>query len=141
MNSGNPITRVIDRLGARNRNLNRDIVGVEAAGFAARCVTWGLLLSLLVFAWMIVYVLAVAMKATEVQAISLWLLVVFGLPMGYLAFRNNGIAAKLAADHFETSLGFRPRWWMCYSAPRGWTRAVERQKRWHARGRWPIIPW
>jgi hypothetical protein len=137
----NPITRTIDRLGSRNRNLNSEIVGVEVATFAARCVTWGLLLSMLGVAWAIVYVFAVATKATEVATVSLGLLLFFGVPTGWLAFRSNSIAAKLAADQFESKLGFRPRWWMCYSAPRGWAAAVERQKRWHARGRWPLIPW
>jgi hypothetical protein len=137
----NPITRTIDRLGARNRNWNTEIVGVEAATFAARCVTWGLLLSLLGVAWMIVYVFAVATQATVLATVSLLLLLIFGLPIVWLALRNNSIAARLAADRFESELGFRPRWWMCYSAPRGWKAAVERQKRWHARGRWPLIPW
>jgi hypothetical protein len=137
----NPITRVIDWLGTRNRNLNADMVGVEAATFAARCVTWGLLLSLLAVAWVIVYAFAVVTRATDVATISLMLLLLFGLPIGWLSFRNNSAAARLAADHFESKLGFRPRWWMCYSAPRGWNAALERQKRWHARGRWPLIPW
>jgi hypothetical protein len=137
----NPITRAIDRLGARNRVLNADIVGVAAATFAARCVTWVLLLSLLGVAWAIVYVLAVANEATQLANLSLLLFVILGVPLALLAFRNNSIAARLAADHFELELGFRPRWWMCYSAPRGWNAAVERQKRWHARGRYPLIPW
>jgi hypothetical protein len=137
----NPITRTIDRIGARNRNLNTEVVGVEAATFAARCVTWILLLSLLGVGWMIVYVFAVATRATELAPVSLLILLILGLPIVWLSFRNNSIAARLAADHFELKLGFRPRWWMCYSAPRGWKAAVNRQIRWHARGRWPLIPW
>jgi len=101
----NPITRVIDWLGTRNRNLNADMVGVEAATFAARCVTWGLLLSLLAVAWVIVYAFAVVTRATDVATISLMLLLLFGLPIGWLSFRNNSAAARLAADHFESKLG------------------------------------
>jgi len=137
----NSITRALDWLGTRNRNLNADMVGVEAATFAARCVILGFLLSVLAVAWMIVYVFAVVTRATEVATISLLVLLLFGLPVVWLAFRSNSAAARLAADHFESRLGFRPKWWMCYSAPRGWSAALERQKRWHARGRWPVIPW
>ena len=137
----NPITRAIDWLGTRNRNLNADMVGVEAATFAARCVILGLLLSVLAVGWIIVYVIAVATRAPEVATTSLLVLLLLGLPIVWFAFRNNSTAARLAADHFESRLGFRPRWWMCYSAPRGWSAALERQKRWHASGRWPLIPW
>lgn len=91
-------------MGTRNRNLNADLVGVEDATFAARCVTWGLLLSLLGVAWVVVYVFAVARKATEVPTLSLVLLLLFGLPNGWLSFRNNSIAARLAADHSSRSL-------------------------------------
>jgi hypothetical protein len=137
----NPITRVIDRLGTRNRNLNKELVGIEAATFAARCVTWALLLSLLGVVWAVVCVFAIATKATGLATASVTLLLLLGVPIGWLSFRNNFIAARLAADHFESELGFRPRWWMCYSLPRGWRGGIERQKRWHARGRWPLIPW
>jgi hypothetical protein len=136
-----PITRLIDRLGTRNRDMNRQVVGIEAATYAARCVIWALLVALLAGLWAVVYVLAVATNAGDLAALSVVILLLFGLPIAWLAFRSNNIAARLAADHYEPVLGFRPRWWMCYSAPRGWTGAIERQKRWHARRRWPLIPW
>jgi len=136
-----PITRLVDRLGTRNRDMNSQVVGIEAATYAARCVVWALVVALLALLWMVAYALAVATKAADLAALSVVVLLLFGLPFGWLAFRSNNIAASLAADHYEPLLGFRPRWWMCYSAPRGWARAIERQKRWHARGKWPILPW
>ena len=136
----NSITQAIDWLGTRNRNLNADMVGVEAATFAARCVILGLLLSVLSVAWMIVYVFAVATRTTQVATISVLVLLLFGLPIVWLAFRNNSAAARLAADHFESRLGFRPKWWMCYSAPRGWNAALERQKRWARKGPVAVDP-
>ena len=136
-----PLTRLIDRLGTRNRDINRQVVGVEAATYTARCVICGSFVALLGGVWAVVYVLAVATKAGDLAEFSVLLLLVLGLPMVWLALRSNNIAARLAADHCEPVLGFRPRWWMCYSAPRGWTAAIERQKRWQVRGRWPLIPW
>jgi hypothetical protein len=135
------ISRVIDRIGARNRRLNEKIVGVEAATFAARCVAWALLLTLLGAGWAVVYIWAVAIDSTTMQGYSLLILVVVGMPIAWRCFHNNAVAARLAADYFEPKLGFRPKWWMCYSLPRGWRGALERQKRWHARGRWPLITW
>jgi hypothetical protein len=66
----NPLTRTIDHLGTRNRNLNVEVVGVAAATYAARCVVWLLLLSLVATAWVIVYVLAVAAKAFDLARVS-----------------------------------------------------------------------
>lgn len=114
---------------------------MAAATYAARCVVWLLVLSLVATAWVIVYVLAVAAKAFDLARVSVLLFLLFGLPIAWLSFRCNFIAARLAADQLKAELGFRPRWWMCYSAPRGWTAAINRQKRWHARGRWPLVPW
>jgi hypothetical protein len=125
----------------RNRNRNTEIVGIEAATYAARCVAWGALMTLLAVAWIAVYVFAAVTRDSDLSRVSVAVLLLFGLPMVLLAYRANFTAARLAADHFEAELGFRPRWWTCYSAPRGWIAAINRQKSWHARGRWPLIPW
>jgi len=117
------------------------LVGAEAATYAARCVSSGLLLALIAITWMIVYVASLATTTTSFAAVATVLLLLLGLPLLWLAFRYSAIAARLAADHFEQELGFRPRWWWCYSSPRGWTSAIERQRRWNARGHWPLIPW
>ena len=103
------ITRVIDQIGARNRRLNQEIVGVEAATFAARCVAWALLFTILGAGWAIVYVWAVAIDSATVQGYSLLILVVVGLPVAWRCFHNNAVAARLAADYFEPKLGFRPK--------------------------------
>jgi len=137
----NPITSTLDRLSTRNRELNAPVVGATAALYAARCVTVGLLFWILAVAWVVVYVIAVNAESTSLQAGSVAMLILLGTPLAWLAFRYSAISARLAADYFEPQLGFRPRWWWCYSLPRGWNGAVERQKRWHARGRWPLIPW
>jgi len=136
-----PVTRTLDRLGTRSRELNTPAVGGAAALYGARCVSAGLLFSILVGVWALVYIVAVGTKSTGLQADSLVLLTLLGAPLAWLAFRYSVVSARLAADHFERELGFRPRWWYCYSSPRGWTGAVQRQKRWNARGRWPLIPW
>jgi hypothetical protein len=137
----NPITGTLDRLGTRNRELNAPVVGATAALYGARCAIVALLLSILGVAWALVYVVAVGAKSTGLQADSVVVLILLGTPLAWLAFRYSAISARLAADHFEPELGFRPRWWWCYSLPRGWKGAIERQKRWHARGRGPLIPW
>ena len=137
----NPVTGAMDKLGTRNRNWNSELVGADAARYGARCVTSGLLLSLIAIIWMIVYAGAIATKTTWLADSSTALLLLIGLPLLWLTFRNSAIAARLAADHAEEQLGFRPRWWWSYGSPRGWTNAIDRQKRWHAKGRWPLIPW
>jgi hypothetical protein len=137
----NPFTRTLDRLGTRNRNLNSPIVGVDAALYAARCVVTNLLFWILAVVWIVVYVGAVASRARQVETDSVLLLIVLGCPLAWLGYRFSAIAARLAADHLEKELGFRPRWWACYSMPRGWNGAIKRQKRWHTRGRWPLITW
>jgi hypothetical protein len=137
----NSMTRAIDRLGTRNRNWNTVMIGSDAAKYGARCVTTGLLFAILGIAWTVAFVGAVATKNTALATASSVLLLLFGCPLVWLSFRYSAVAARLAADHAEPQLGFRPRWWWCYSSPRGWTSAIERQKRWHARGQWPLIPW
>ena len=137
----NPITRTLDRVGTRNRELNTPVVGAMAALYAARSVVVGLLLAILAVIWAFFYLTAVAVKSTVLQADSIVILILIGVPLAWLAFRYSAISARLAADQLEPELGFRPRWWWCYSLPRGWQGAIERQKRWHARGRWPLIPW
>lgn len=132
---------LIDRLGTRNRDSNIAIVGTAAAVYTARCVILGSVLAISVIVWMVVYVAAVFSNEPGVAAASLLILVVLGVPIAFAALRYSAIAARLAADYLSTALGFRPKWWMCYSSPRGWNNALERQRRWHQRGRWPLIPW
>jgi hypothetical protein len=91
--------------------------------------------------WIAVYTFAVFTQATQLGAASVILLVVLGVPLVVTGLRYSLIAAKLAADQLESQLGFRPKWWMCYSAPQGWANAIERQKRWHKSGKWPLVPW
>jgi hypothetical protein len=131
----------LDRFARRNREMNEPIVGVAAATYSARCVVWGLLLSVIAAIWALVYVVAVFKHADSVAGASLLLLLLVGSPMAWLSVRNSSRGANLAAEYMESRLGFRPRWWMCYANPRGWQQAIARQKRWQARGRWPLIPW
>lgn len=117
------------------------VVGNDVATHAARSVIWGMLFSFVVIGWMVVFFLAQLAKADPIAAGSVIALLVLGVPLAWLSIQNSSIAARLATDYFAGQLGFRPRWWMCYSTPRGWNKAIERQKRWHTLGRWPIIPW
>jgi len=133
--------RLIDQLGTRNRDTNIPIVGTAAAVYTARCVILGSVVAVGVIVWIGVYVVATFSSATGVAAVSLLLLLVLGIPIAFAAVRYSTIAARLAADYLSTSLGFRPKWWMCYSTPRGWNNAIDRQRRWHRTGRWPLVPW
>ncbi len=121
--------------------MNGPIVGEEAAKYAARCVICGTFVALAALVWMAVFVFAVSTNATLLAGVSLLLLVMIALPVLFLSIRYSAIAARLAAEHLNRQLGFRPRWWMCYSSPRGWSSAIERQKRWRAADKWPLIPW
>jgi hypothetical protein len=132
---------LVDKLGRRNQEANEPTVGEAAAMYGARCVVWGLCVWLAAVIWMAVFIVAISIQATAVAAGSLVLLVVLFLALSFLSVRSSTISAKLAADHLEPQLGFRPKWWWCYSTPRGWRLAIARQQRWHARGQWPVIPW
>ena len=121
--------------------MNAPIVGEEAAKYAARCVIYGTFVALAALVWMAVFVFAERTNATLLAGGSLLVFVLVALPMSFLSVRCSAIAARLAAEHLSPQLGFRPRWWMCYSSPRGWSNAIERQKRWRAADKWPLIPW
>src|SRR5258707_7745068 len=85
----NPLTKTLDRLGTRNRTLNTALVGAEAATYAARCVSSGLLLALIAITWMIVYVASLATTTTSFAAVATVLLLLLGLPLLWLAFRYS----------------------------------------------------
>jgi len=110
-------------------------VGEEAAKYAARCVIYGTFVALAALVWMALFVFAVSTNAALLAGGSLLLFVLVALPMLFLSIRYSAVAGRLAAEHLNRQLGFRPRWWMCYSSPRGWSSAIERQKQ------WPLIPW
>ncbi len=116
-------------------------MGEEAAKYAARCVIYGTFVALAALVWMALFVFAVSTNAALLAGGSLLLFVLVALPMLFLSIRYSAVAARLAAEHLNRQLGFRPRWWMGYSSPRGWSSAIERQKRWRAAGKWPLIPW
>jgi hypothetical protein len=133
--------KLVDQLGTRNRNSNVPIVGTAAAVYTARSVILGSVVAVGVIVWMVVYAVATFSDAAGVAAASLLILLILGIPIAFAAIRYSTIAARLAADYLSTSLGFRPKWWMCYSSPPGWNNAIDRQRRWHQTGRWPMIPW
>lgn len=50
-------------------------------------------------------------------------------------------AGRAASDYLAPRLGFRPRWPLGgYWSPATWSAAIERQKKWNARGKWPRLP-
>ena len=136
-----PRSGFIERMGRRVREANAAVVGPAAATYAMRCIFWALLLNFVAVVWVAFYVIAIAAHAFAFATYSIWVLLLLGVPLSWLGLRDNHRSVKAAADYLEPGLGFRPRWWMCFSRPWAWNRAIARQRRWHEKGRWPLITW
>jgi hypothetical protein len=131
---------LLDRLTRRATAASEPIVGRRAAMYSARSALAGLLATTATLVFVSGFVISSLTHNAVAGGVALvgpMFMALFLALFAIYLFR----AGRTASDHLAPTLGFRPRWPLGgYLSKYHWARAIERQKRWHAQGKWPIVP-
>jgi hypothetical protein len=132
--------KLVDQLLAPGIGRLEPVVGRRAATYSGKSALY--FLAAVAFSLIFVTSLVIGHVTDNVGAqfaagVAIVLVIVF-MALGAAFILKSG---RAASDYLAPTLGFRPRWPLGgYWDPNRWTQAIERQKRWHQKGKWPIIP-